>query len=124
MLKRITNSNVGIGILGNFTSLGAHIVLDYMFEDKGIGGFVYKRRPVAKDFQIFSTIFCSVDILAKFRTELTKLAEKRRIIVIHEQKETLKDDVADAGIQHLYVCHGQQALIDARHRNAIKGLKK
>jgi len=120
MLKRISTNSIKTGVFGNFLPLGAHIILDYLFEDKEMGGFIYKRKPAMKDFQLFDTIFCSVDIFTKFKTELAKLSEKRRVIVIHEKQETLKGYVADVGIQHLYVCHSQQALIDARHRNAIK----
>lgn len=124
MLKRITN--VSIGIFGNFTSLGAHIVFDYMFEDGEIGGFVYKRKPAAKDFQIFSTIFCSSNVFKKFEAELTKLSKERPVNIVHEEQKTLADDVTDLGVQHLYVCHSQRALISAKHISAIKnpGLKQ
>ena len=120
MLRRISTNSIRVGVFGDFLPLGAHIILDYLFEDKEMGGFIYKRKPATKDFQLFDTIFCSVDIFKKFETELNKLVKKRRVIVIHEHQETLKGDTEDVGIQHLYVCHSQQALIDARHRSAIK----
>lgn len=121
MLRRISTNSIKVGVFGNFLPLGAHIILDYLFEDKEMGGFIYKRKPAMKDFQLFDTIFCSVDIFIKFETELNKLSKKRKIIVIHEKQETIEGDIEEnVGIQHLYVCHSQQALIDAKYRRIIK----
>ena len=120
MLKRV--GKINIGIFGEFTSLGAHIILDYLFEDSNIDGFIYKRKPVLKDFQIFSKIFVATKIFKKFEKELTKLAEKRRVNIVHEDQETLTTDNDNSGILHLYVCHSQRAIIDAEHRHTLSGI--
>ncbi|MEI6597096.1 MAG: hypothetical protein WCL13_02700 [bacterium] len=117
MLRRI--GKVNIGIFGNFFLLGAHIILDYLFDDKEVDGFVYKKKPSSVDFKIFSMIICSVDVFIKFEVELVRLAKKRKVIIIHEQSTTkIKDE--KHGIKHLYICHGQKVLIDADHKDAIK----
>jgi len=124
MLRRISiNDSVQTGIFGNFTTVDAHIILDYLFDDKEVGGFVYKKEPSITDFKIFATVICSVEIFIKFEAELVNLAKKRKVIVVHETNETLKkdeDSTKRIGIDHFYVCHGQKALIKAEHRDALK----
>ena len=122
MLKRISSNGLNTGIFGNFLSLSNHIFLDYLFEDKEIGGFIYKRKPVVKDFHVFSTIFCSVDIFKKYKTELIKLGEKRKITVVHENQKTLMDEMiaVDVGIRHLDISHSQRALVGADYKHTIR----
>jgi len=124
MLKRISiNGSISHGIFGNFSTSDAHIILNYLFSDEEIEGFIYKKKPSVADFKIFPTIICSAEIFKKFEAELNRLAEKRKIIVAHETKETLVDDGSSlkrVGIEHLYVCHGQKALIKADHIDALK----
>jgi hypothetical protein len=124
MLKRISNNGLNIGIFGIFLPLSNHIFFDYLFDDRDVGGFIYKRKPVVKDFQVFSRIFCSVDIYKKFKADLNKLAGKRRITIIHENPKTLIDEIIEinTGIRHLYISHSQKALISANYKHAIKKL--
>ncbi len=115
MWKRF-NKQIAIGVFGNFLPLGAHILLDYLFEDEETEGFIYKRNPTLKDFQILDKIICSVDVYKKFETELTKLSKKKKITVVYEHDVSAEID----GINKLYICHSDQTLINAEHKSILK----